>query len=211
MEEIIYEKFEDYYVFSNNPNTRVYLGKESPEDYIWDELEQQKRTASSWYKEVHTGKEITFKDVLAYDRDGSKPGNGQVWYDGDDEDDGFGRKKESYTFEGGHTYDFTRKLHLASMGSSAKSCKYVSDDKAAQRLAWAWYFNKTLEKYDIDQKEIEDKREEAARKNPHLHNLMWVSGEMYYVDDNQNRISLEEHEKNMKAKFGDDVFYKAEK
>lgn len=196
--KITYEKFEDHYVFSHKPKTRVYLGEASPEDYIEDELNQNKRSASAWYKEIHTGKVITFKDVLEYNHDGSKPGNGYVWYGG--LDDEFGRR-ENHTFEGGHTFEFQHKLRMSSLGnmSTKVGVEYPSGNKAMERLAMSHYFGQTLEEYDAQQEKYRLEREETKRKYPLMHNLIMMAGETYYVNDAGERITPDEHIEIMKA------------
>lgn len=203
--QITYEKFDDYYIFSHQPEMRVYLGDASPEDYIWDEEQQAKRSVSSWYKEVHTGKEITWDDIRDYEYDGSKPGNGCVWYGSPAHDFD---KRENYTFEGGHSHDFVRRLHLSQWGnlSTGKGCKYLYKDKAMERLAHAYFFNQSLEQYDAQQEEFRKEREKQKRESPALYNLMMVSGETYYVDDNDQRITVDEHCARMKAELGEDCF-----
>lgn len=199
---ITHTRIGDYYIFSHEPNTRVYLGDAAPNDYIWDELEQQKRSASSWYKEIHSGKEITWDDIMNYKHDGSLPGNGLVFYD-----EGEWCKRENYTFEGGCTHNFERKLSLGGMGKlGGESCKYNQKDKAAEKAAWCFFFNQTSEEYDARQEENRLQREKQKRDNPGMHNLMMVSGESYYVDDDNNRITMEEHVKKMKEELGEDCF-----
>jgi hypothetical protein len=138
--KITYEKFDNYYIFSNSPNTRVYLGPYSPDDYVEDELNQQKRSASAWYKEIHTGKDITWDDIMSYKHDGSKLGNGFVWYGSPAHNFDY---KENYTYEGGHSFDFKHKIKgLASFGNTTRSATYV---ETYQSEAWAYVSGKTIE------------------------------------------------------------------
>ena len=208
-----YEKIGDYYIFNNNPKTRVYLGKAHPEDYMYDEAEQAKRSASAWYKEVHTGKSITWDKIMDYEQNDSKPGNGLVWYENSSHDLG---KREDYTFEGGHALEFKRKLCMGEMGNLNKTIKYNQKDKSCERLAWIDFLETSPEEYDTRQSQFAKESEEIARKSPWLHNLCmaWKEGvgnETYYTDDEGNRISPNEHVELMKKKFGNDVFELAEK
>ena len=187
-----YTKHDDYYVFDDQPFTRIYLGDKSIEDYIWDQEQQAMRSASAWYKEIHTGKDVTWDEIMDYNYDGSKPGNGCVWYGSPDHEFD---KRENHTFEGGHTHDFERKLSMASVGSTtsgARSSHYIQGDKAIARLAWAYAFNQTLEEYDEMQKESEARLAEFDTKYPLLKDLVWANGEMYYQDKDGNRKELAE-------------------
>ena len=176
--QITYESFGEYYIFSHDLNTRVYLGDASPEDYIHDELEQQKRSASY-----------------------IPPKN-----------------KKDFNDLGTWTYDFKRRLSLGEMGNFTTNikAKYNQNCKAAERLAWIWFLNTTPEEYDARQAQLQRERDERAREMPYLHNLMmyWKEGignVSYYVDDDGNEITFEQHQINMKAKYGDDVFELAAK
>lgn len=180
---ITYEKFDDYYIFSSNPKQRVYLGTATTEDYIHDVAEQAKRSASCHYVHKETGAEVSSKnDLDPYDI------------------------IDNYEYE--CSYEFKNKLHMGSMSGLKKSCTYNSEDPAMERLANAYFFNQTLEQYDARQEEHRLKREKSKRENPELHNLMWVDGRMYYVDDDGKEISNEEHFKKMRAELGDDYFDK---
>lgn len=197
-----YEKIGDYYIFNGDHSRRLYLGSNSIEDYIEDEANQAIRSASAWYKEVHTGKEITFDDVLDYDHDGSKPGNGFVWYGHPSHELD---KRENYTFEGGHTFEFERKVTgLATFGNGKRSATYVKEFRSE---AWAFVSGKTLEEQKSIEAQVQAHIDEFNRNHPWLVNL---SDRLGHVDDEGNPISISEHETRMKAKYGDDVFDKAE-
>ena len=199
---ITYEKFDNYYIFSHEPNTRVYLGANSPDDYVEDELNQQRRTASAWYREVHTGNTVTWEDIMDYGHDGSKPGNGLVWYGSASHE--FDHR-ENYTFEGGHTFDFKRKVKgLARFGNNIRQASYVPDFKSE---AWAYVSYHSMER----QKEIESQTrasiDEFNRDHPWIVNLHDTRG---YLDDNGNSITIDQHVMAMKERYGDDVFELAE-
>ncbi len=172
---ITYEKFDNYYIFSHEPNTRVFLGNNSPDDYVEDELNQQKRSASSWYKEIHTGKEITFDDVLDYDHDGSKPGNGFVWCGSSNHEFD---KRENYTFEGGCSFEFERKIKgLATFGNGQRSASYVKEFKTE---AWAYVSGHSIERQKEIEAEVQARMDEFDRERPYLINLHDRNG---YHDD----------------------------
>lgn len=203
---ITYEKFDNYYVFSHEPNTRVYLGNHSPDDYVEDEMNQQKRSASSWYKEVHTGKKVTWDEIMDYDHDNSKPGNGQVWYESMNPHHEFD-KKENYTWEGGCDFEFERKITgLATYGnfSANRSATYVPEFKSE---AWAYVSGHSMERQKEIEAEIRASMDEFNREHPWLVNLHDHDG---YHDDEGNSITVDQHIINMKAKYGDDVFELAE-
>lgn len=175
---ITYEKHGDYYIFSHKPKVRVYLGEALPEDYIWDELEQRKRSASCYHYVIATGEKV------------------------DDYPDGEIAGSASATVDYKCDYEFTRRISgMCSMGnfSTGVGVEYASKDKAMKRLAEAHYFNKTLDQYDAQQDEYRLKREEDKHRHPLLHNLMMVNGETYYVNDDGKRITFEEHYEFMKA------------
>ena len=195
--KITYEKFDEYYIFSNSPNKRVYLGPHSPDDYVEDELNQQKRTASAWYKEIHTGKDITWDDIMSYKHDGSKQGNGFVFYGPEDN----WQKRENYTYEGGHTFDFERKVKgLASFGNGQRSATYVETYRSE---AWAYVSGKTIEQQKQIEKDIEDRMEKFDREHPYL---IGLHDRLGYLDGDRNPITVEEQQIMVKAKYGDDVF-----
>ena len=196
--KITYENKGDYYVFSDNPDTRVYLGNASPEDYIHDVEQQTQRSESCYYYDIKTGKKVSQDE--AFDKSFEK--GELIWHGAQHELD----KIENYTYGYKCEYDFKRKLALASYGGPRKSCKYISKDKAMNRLATAYFFDQTLEEYDKRQEEFQKERDESKRKNPSIHNLMCVSGETYYVDDDGNRITPSEHIKLMKEQLGEDCF-----
>lgn len=180
---ITYEKFDDYYVFSCNPKTRIYLGDASPEDYIHDKIEQAKRIESCSHYVIATGEKV----------DGYPKG-----------------ELAGETVEYKCAYSFVRRLSLSTLSGPRGSVEYESKNKAMERLAQACFFGQTLEEYDARQLEIQAKRDEQARKRPLMHNLSWVNGRTYYTNDDGVEISFEEHKRYMKEKFGDDVFEKAE-
>lgn len=184
-----YEDFGDYHVFYDDPDTRVYLGGASPEDYIWDEQEQKKRSNSLYYYKKSTGEKV---DELP---------DGEIL---------------GHEYDCKCSYEFDRRLTMGAMGSRERNTKYNSASKAAKRLASIYFFNITPETYDAREEKFRRKREEDARNRPYLYNLMMVwnpdiGNETYYVDDEGKRITLDEHVSLMKAKFGDDVFELAEK
>ncbi len=197
---ITYEKFDDYYVFSHEPNSRVYLGSNSPDDYVEDELNQQKRSASSWYKEIHTGKDVTWDDIMDYDHDESMPGNGHVWYESMNSYHEF-YKKESYTWEGGCSFEFERKVKgLATFGNGVRSASYVPEFRAE---AWAFVSGHTMERQKQIDAEVQASMDEFNREHPYLINLHDRNG---YHDDDGNPITMEEQQAMVKARYGDDVF-----
>ena len=196
-----YEKRGNYFIINGNENSRVYTDA-NPEDYIEDLINQEKRSASAWYKEVHTGKEVTWDEIADYDHDGSKPGNGFVWYGSADHEFD---KRENYTWEGGFSFKFERKVPgLATFGSNGRSATYESKYKTE---AWAFVNGKTIE----EQREIErmsrERMDDFNRRHPWLYNLHDRLG---YLDDNGNQITFEEHREMVKKKYGDDVFEKAD-
>jgi hypothetical protein len=172
--DITYVKTDEYYIFSHKPKVRVYLGEASPEDYIFDELEQAKRSATCYYVNKKTGQKVTSVNA----------------------DFGFHDEHEFMC-----PYVFKRKLHLAAWGnfSTGKGVEYISSDKAMERLAVSYFLGQTLEQYDARQEQFRLEREEQKHKHPLLHNLMMVDGETYYVDDNGKRITFDEHVELMKA------------
>lgn len=180
-----YTNYGDYYIFDNAPNTRVYLGSVSPEDYIWDEEQQALRTASCGYVHKETKVKIHWDDLT------------------DDQKSDLDLRNK-YDHE--CTYDFVRRAHCAYLGSSKKSVRFISGDKALERLAWIYYLDQAPEEYDARQEKFRLEREETKRRNPGLHNLMMVAGETYYVDDNGKRITFEEHVALMKEQLGEDCF-----
>lgn len=187
---ITYENKGDYYIFSHEPNTRVYLGNAAPEDYIHDEENQAKRSIYLRYVNKETGESKRWEE---FDHDAKC-------------DFDFHNK---YEFK--CDYDFNRKLVMTSMGSSTRNVKYISSDKVAKRLAWTYVFNQTLEEYDSFEKKWQETRLEWKRKNPLLYNLRCFDGETYYVNDNGDRITFEEHVKLMKEELGEDCFELAAK
>lgn len=167
MSEITYEKFNDHYVFSHKPKVRVYLGEANPDDYVWDEQQQAIRSASCYHYIIATGEKV----------------------DGYPEGEIAGSASATVDYKCDH--DFERRIKgIASFGnfSNGRGCEYQSKDKVSQRLAESWYFNKTLEQYDQQQEQYRIKSEAFDKKYPYLKNLMLVSGETYYVDDDGNRI-----------------------
>jgi hypothetical protein len=187
--KITYEKFEDHYIFSHEPNTRVYLGNISPEDYIWDQEQQALRTASCKYINKITGKpaeepKCNLEDDSEYD---------WKFYD-------------NHKFE--CTYEFKQRAHCAYMGGPKRSVKHASGDKAMERLAWIYYMDETPEVYDARQKSYRLDAEKRKKENPMMHNLMWVSGELYHVNDAGERITFDEHIALMKEQLGEDCFEK---
>lgn len=177
--QITYEKFDDYYLFSHKPDTRVYLGNNNPEDYILDELEQMKRTKSCGY----------------FDK------NGLMVEEPEEYDDEF---YDNHEYE--CTYSFIRKIGgMQHLGGPDKSCEFVSSESDK---AWAWYIGKTPEQYQEHKAEIEKKFDARKREKPSLHNLVMANGETYYVNDAGDRISFEEHVALMKEQLGEDCFDK---
>jgi hypothetical protein len=184
---ITFTKHDDYYLFSNNPETRVYLGSVKPEDYIWDEEQQALRTASCGYFNKVTGEKAVepkcdLEDDSEYD-----------W-----------QFYEEHEYQ--CTYDFIRRAHCAYLGSSKKNVRFISADKAMERLAWIYYLDQTPEEYDARQEQYKVEAEERKRRSPAMHNLMMVAGETYHVDDNGKRITFEEHIALMKEQLGEDCF-----
>lgn len=203
----VIEKTNDYAVFSHAPNTKVYLGDCPIEDYIHDEENQLKRSASCYYYEIATGKKVSQDEVFGKEEDGNIE---LVWH-GEEfthENDKISNYKYGYKCD----YDFERKTAFGGMESlTGPQIKYNQRDKSSYRLAWIDFMQITPEEYDKREAKFAKEREDDARKSPYLHNLMWVDGRMYYVDDNKNEISLDQHIELMKKKFGDDVFELAEK
>lgn len=184
-----YKDFGDYHVFYDNPDTRVYLGGASPEDYMWEEAEQKKRSNSLYYYKKSTGEKV---DELP---------EGEIL---------------GHEYECKCSYEFESKLRMGYMGSPDRKACYNVRSKSAERLAWIYFLDDTPEAYDARQEEFRKQREDDARNRPFLHNLMmvWnpeVGNETYYVNDEGKRITLDEHVALMKAKFGDDVFELAAK
>lgn len=201
MTEYTYEQRENYFIINGNENKRIYADV-SPEDYIEDLINQEKRNASAWYKEIHTGKEVTWDEIADYDHDGSKPGNGFVWYGSADHEFD---KRENYTWEGGFSFEFERKVPgLATFGSNERSATYESKYKTE---AWAFVNGKTIEEQLEVEKKVRESIDDFNRRHPWLYNLHDRLG---YLDDDGNQITFEEHQEMVKKKYGDDVFEKAD-
>lgn len=175
-----YQKFDNYFVFDENPELRVYVREEKIQDYIHDVTEQKKRSESCHYVHKETG--VKKKNID---------------FDQDDYDD----------YEFTCTYDYKSKLSKASYGGKDKHCTYDRDDKEMEKLANCYFFNKTSEEYDKQEEEWKAKRLEQQRKMPMLHNLIMVAGRApYYVNDDGEEITIEEHMRLMKEQLGDDCF-----
>lgn len=190
---ITYENHGDYYTFSHQPDTRVYLGDADPNDYIHDVINQKKRTESCYYYEISTGKKVDYDNI---------PDEESIHFNNSDPYP----LKENCKYGFKCDYDFKRKLSLAHYSIAGRNVKYIQKDKAIERLATAYAFNKTLEEYDAWTEEFNRKQEKFKRENPSLHNLMGVDGRMYYTDDNGKEITIEEHQTRMKAELGEDCF-----
>lgn len=201
--EITYKKYDNYYIFSDEPNTKVFLGDIPPEDYIHDQVHQAKRRASCYHYEIATGKKVSQEE--AYEKSWEK--EELIWH-GEDlthEHDSI----KNYTYGYKCDYDFQRKTFLTTMGGTNGNFKYNSKDPKMKRLAESEFFGYTLDLYDLMQKKHREEREEFERLNPSITNLMMIGGrDPFYVDYDHNEITCEQHTALMKEKYGEDVFEK---
>lgn len=204
--ETTYKNYGDYYIFNDSPETRVYLGEVSPEDYIHDQIHQAKRSASCYNYELTTGKKVSQEE--AFEKSYEK--GELIWREDEGvEVDYAGRPKSNFTYGYRCDYDFNRRTSLGYMMFGDKSVKYNQNDPAMERLARAYAYGQTLEEYDAQQAAFKQERDDWARKHPSLTNLMMVGGKPpYYVDDDGKEITIQEHRVLMKEKYGDDVFEK---
>jgi hypothetical protein len=79
----------------------------------------------------------------------------------------------------------------ASIGSFDKTIHYDPTNPLDEKRAWMAAFNISSDRYDEIKMSAFKKKEELDTKHPYLKNLNWVNGEMYYIDDNGNRIETE--------------------
>lgn len=84
-------------------------------------------------------------------------------------------------------------MSIRTLGKEGPDGKWVEvsyDDKnpAERKQAWMTFWEESEIEYDRREAEMKKEREEFKKKYPLLDNLVWADGEMYYVDDDGNRL-----------------------